>query len=202
MLMEEVAALIGVALAAGGRRTPPRAIFVRYADALSATVGASLDASSDDLARRLRALGVDVPQGLSHDATLDLACATLVTPGFDPTALTFLYYYPASQAALARLKPETPPVAARFEAFAGGIELANGFHELLDAAEQRRRFMGDMAIRRLRGQPVAPCDEDFLAALEAGLPDCAGVALGIDRLVALALGASGVDAALAFAHVR
>jgi lysyl-tRNA synthetase class 2 len=202
MLMEEVAALVGAALAAGGRPAPPRTIFVRYADAVSAAIGASAEASGADIARRLRALGVDVPQELSHDATLDLLCATLVTPAFDPAALTFLYDYPASQAALARLKPGTPPVAARFEAFAGGVELANGFHELLDAAEQRRRFNGEMAIRRLRGQPIAPCDEDFLAALDAGLPDCAGVALGIDRLVALALGASCVDAALTFVHVR
>jgi lysyl-tRNA synthetase class 2 len=86
--------------------------------------------------------------------------------------------------------------------FAGGIELANGFHELTDASEQRRRFTADQAARRSTGRHVPPIDEAFLAALAAGLPDCAGVAVGIDRLVALATNQSGVAATLSFAHTR
>ena len=93
-----------------------------------------------------------------------------------------------------------PPVAARFEVFARGIELANGFHELADAAEQRRRFEADIDSRRRAGRHVPPLDETFLDALTRGLPDCAGVAVGLDRLVALALGADGVAAAMAFVH--
>ena len=112
----------------------------------------------------------------------------------------FVCDYPASQAALARLKPRVPPVAARFEVFARGIELANGFHELTDAAEQRRRFEKEIDARRRLGRHAPPLDEAFLDALGHGLPDCAGVAVGVDRLVALALGADDVAGALAFVH--
>jgi lysyl-tRNA synthetase class 2 len=101
---------------------------------------------------------------------------------------------------LARVKPTTPPVAARFEAFSGGIELANGFHELNDAAEQRRRFVADVEKRRAGGRHAPPLDEQLLGALPS-LPDCAGVALGFDRLVALATGQSELKSVLAFAHI-
>lgn len=201
-LMDEVAELVAATLQAAGHAAPARTIRVRYAEALAAALGVGPDAPGDVLAQRLTARGIDVPAGLAHDAVLDLACATLVTASFDPAALTFLYDYPASQAALARLKPGTPPVAARFEAFMGGIELANGFHELRDATEQRRRFMTERGRRHRNGQPTTPLDEDLLAALATGLPDCAGVALGFDRLVALALGARELAAALAFVHER
>ena len=111
----------------------------------------------------------------------------------------FICDYPASQAALARLKPGLPPVAARFELYLDGVELANGFHELTDAGEQRARFTQDLNLRRARGQIQPPLDEHLLAALAAGLPDCAGVALGFDRLVAIALGAPRLADAMAFA---
>jgi lysyl-tRNA synthetase class 2 len=132
---------------------------------------------------------------------LDLAFSTLVVPGFAPNALTFVHDYPASQAALARLKPGPPPIAARFEVFARGIELANGFAELTDAAEQRRRFEAELDARRRAGREAPPLDEELLAALEH-LPPCAGVAIGVDRLVALAAGADSVAAAMSFAHTR
>jgi lysyl-tRNA synthetase class 2 len=93
-------------------------------------------------------------------------------------------------------------VAARFEVFSGGIELANGFHELTDAGEQRRRFLAELATRRRAGRHVPPLDEDLLAALKSGLPNCAGVAVGIDRLVALATGHDDVASAVSFAHSR
>jgi lysyl-tRNA synthetase class 2 len=110
----------------------------------------------------------------------------------------FLCDYPASQASLARLKPGTPAVAARFEYYLDGIELANGFHELADAAEQRTRFLHDLATRRTRQGAQPPMDERLLAALQSGLPDCAGVALGFDRLVAVGLGAVRIAEAMAF----
>jgi lysyl-tRNA synthetase class 2 len=110
----------------------------------------------------------------------------------------FICDYPASQASLARLKPGLPAVAARFEFYLDGIELANGFHELANVTEQRARFSQDLAVRGARGQAQPPMDERLLAALEAGLPDCAGVALGFDRLVAIALGAGGLAEAMAF----
>jgi lysyl-tRNA synthetase class 2 len=110
----------------------------------------------------------------------------------------FVCDYPASQAALARLKPGAPPVAARFELYVEGLELANGFHELVQPQEQRARFLHDLKQRAERGQVQPPLDENLLAALEYGMPDCAGVALGFDRLVAIALGADRLADALSF----
>ena len=202
-LMSEVAELIGAALGAvagGSGAAPRRAVRVRYADALQRAVGALPDAPTAALVERLERRGIDVPPGLAHNAVLDLAFATLVVATFDPLALTFVHDYPASQAALARLKATTPPVAARFEVFSGGIELANGFHELLDPVEQRRRFEAERTTRVAAGRHAPPLDEALLAALEAGLPDCAGVALGFDRLVALALEHDNVASAIAFTH--
>jgi len=201
-LMTEVAELIGASLAAATRdpaTAPRRIVRVRYSEAVAGVLGAPAEAPTAELARRLATAGVDVPAGLAHDAVLDLAFGTVVVASFDASAVTFVYDYPASQAALARVKPTTPPVAARFEAFCGGIELANGFHELTDAAEQRRRFTSDVQTRRAAGRKAPPLDEQFLHAL-AGLPNCAGVALGFDRLVALAAGHDNVAAALSFAH--
>jgi len=101
----------------------------------------------------------------------------------------FLWQYPASQASLARLNPEDPSVAERFELFVGGVELCNGFDELTDAREQRARFEHECALRARAGRTVYPVDERFLAALEAGMPPAGGNAVGFDRLLMLALGA-------------
>jgi lysyl-tRNA synthetase class 2 len=202
-LMTEVAELIGAALGAvagADGAAPQRAVRVRYADALERAVGARPEAATAVLAAELGHRGIDVPPGLAHDAVLDLAFATLVVASFDPEALTFVHDYPANQAALARLKATTPPVAARFEVFSRGVELANGFHELLDPVEQRRRFEAERAARVRAARHAPLLDEELLAALAAGLPDCAGVALGFDRLVALALGHDNVASAMAFTH--
>jgi lysyl-tRNA synthetase class 2 len=111
----------------------------------------------------------------------------------------FVYDYPASQAALARIRGK---VASRFEAYLDGMELANGFHELSDVNEQRARFAADNVQRQQRGLQVNAVDEYFLAALAEGLPDCAGVALGFDRLVMCAIGAKHIDEVLAFSFER
>jgi lysyl-tRNA synthetase class 2 len=177
-----------------------RSVRVTYDDALDRALGVRSDAATRSLVAELAARGVDVPRGLPHDAVLDLAFATAVAPGFAPDELTFVHDYPPGQAALARLKLGPRPVAARFEVFCGGIELANGFHELGDAAEQRRRFDAELDARRRAGRETPPLDEDLLAALEHGLPDCSGVAVGVDRLIALTLGAPDISAALAFTH--
>ena len=105
----------------------------------------------------------------------------------------FLVEWPAPLAALARLDPERPEVAQRVEAYVEGIELANGFCELVDPGEQRARFARERLSRASSGRPPLPMPERFLAALEAGLPPCAGMALGIDRLVMLACGARHID---------
>ncbi len=111
---------------------------------------------------------------------------------------TFVIDFPAEQAALAKIDPGPPAVAERFEVYWKGVELANGFHELCDAQEQRRRFEEENASRRAQGLPEIPIDENFLAALSHGLPACAGVALGVDRLVMAALGATDVSEVMAF----
>ncbi len=209
-LMGEVTALVRAAL--GPAPLADRVERLTYREAFARAVGldpldgadGAPDAAGEPLAvrleRRLPELGIEPPPGLGAGALLDLAFGSLVVPSLRTDALTFVHDYPAAQAALARLKPTAPPVAARFELFAAGIELANGFAELTDAAEQRRRFAADQRERRAAGRPEPPIDEDFLAALEAGLPECAGVALGVDRLVALAAGATSLEAVVAFTH--
>ena len=149
---------------------------------------------------RLEALGVDVPPRLADDALLDLAFGTAVAPRLNPDAITFVDGFPRQQAALARIRPTEPPVAARFEVFLGGVELANGFDELTDEAEQRTRFETDRRRRRAAGRRVPPVDEAFLAALAHGLPRCAGVAVGLDRLIAVAAGLESLGEAMSFAH--
>src|SRR5690606_41996450 len=116
--------------------------------------------------------------------------------------LLVVHDYPASQCALARIRPGNPPVAERFELYLGPLELANGYHELLDAGEQRARFERDVAKRRVRGLPEPAIDGRLLDALAHGLPPCAGVALGVDRLLMAMLGTSAIADALAFDFTR
>ena len=120
--------------------------------------------------------------GEERDDWLDLILTTRVAPAFDQDRLTVLRHYPASQAALARLCPNDPRVADRFEVFFGPVELANGYVELTDAEEQLRRIHRDNEDRHRRDRRTRPYDTRFLAALEAGLPACAGVAVGFERL--------------------
>ena len=114
----------------------------------------------------------------------------------------FIYDFPASQAALARIQKTSPPVASRFEIYYRGIELANGFHELQDANEQRQRFEKNAAERKALGLNEMKIDEYFLSALTQGLPDCAGIALGIDRLVMLAMNLENISDVLSFDFAR
>ena len=120
--------------------------------------------------------------GNDRDAALDLIMADTIAPQFARDRLTVVQHYPASQAALARLCPADDRVADRFEVFCGDLELANGYVELTDAAEQRRRIEADIAAREQSGRSSLLPDESLLAALEAGLPPCAGVAVGMERL--------------------
>ncbi|MBK1693612.1 EF-P lysine aminoacylase GenX [Chromatium weissei] len=135
---------------------------------------------------------------LTHDGWLDLLLTHCLEKHLGQNTLTFIYDYPPSQAALARIRMDAKPVAERFELYLQGIELANGFTELGDAAEQRARFEADLAERQTQHLPLPPIDEHFLAALAAGLPDCAGVALGLDRLLMLAINTTHIDSVLAF----
>jgi lysyl-tRNA synthetase class 2 len=179
-------------------RTVAPARHVTYAEAFESALGVDpLTAATTEISAALLRVGTDVPAMLhdDRDGLLDLAMATRVAPGFPQDRITFVRDFPASQAALARVRG---PVASRFEAFWGGLELANGFHELGDAAEQSRRFADDAARRRARGQPPREADPSLLEALAAGLPPCAGVALGFDRVVMVAAGAQRIDDVIAF----
>jgi elongation factor P--(R)-beta-lysine ligase len=159
--------------------------FVEYCRAFEEFAGVHpLKAGIDALAQSAEADRQMVAAlGEDRDAWLDLLLATRVVPRFDRARLTVLYHYPASQAALARLCPANPAVADRFEVFFGDLELSNGFVELADAAGQLRRFEADQALRRQRSQALRPLDLRLIGALEARLPDCAGVAVGFDRLL-------------------
>jgi lysyl-tRNA synthetase class 2 len=135
---------------------------------------------------------------LGLDGWLDLFLTHRLEPGLARDRMTFVYDYPPSQAALARIRPGTEPAGERFELYLEGIELANGFYELTDPGEQRRRFAQDLELRRTAGRAVPPVDESFLAALDAGLPAASGVALGLDRLLMVKTGAEHIDAVIAF----
>jgi len=137
------------------------------------------------------------PEGLSRDDWLDLLVTHRLQPALPQEGITIVYDFPASQCSLARVRPGHPPVAERFELYLGQHELANGYHELNDAAEQRARFEHDNARRRARGQRELPIDENLLATLDQ-LPDCAGVALGADRLLMHLLGSEDIRDVLAF----
>ncbi len=190
-----------------GIRAFPPARFVTYREALADACGLDSEAAGvGEIAATLAARGI-VPAGAAawdRDAWLDLLMAALVGPALGHGAPLFVRDYPASQAALARVRAlgDGRRVADRFELYVDGIELANGFHELGDPLEQRRRFEQDQRLRRGRGQPLNPPDERLLAALAHGLPDCAGVALGFDRLVMVAFGLPAIGAALSFAADR
>ncbi len=199
-LMDDVEALVAAAI--GPERGTPAADRWSYADILRAYTGIDpFEAGVESIQDSLAQAGLEPLAGVASDdrqAMLDRLLAAAIVPYLPGDRLTFVYDWPAEQAALARLEPGDPRVARRFEAYWGGVELANGFHELTDAAAQRARFEADQANRHRRGDAVLPMDERLLAALEHGLPDCAGVALGFDRLVMVAAGIGHIDEVLAF----
>jgi lysyl-tRNA synthetase class 2 len=195
-LMRDVDALLRALLEPA--RPVAATAHVTYAEAFESALRVDpLAAPTEAIEAALRSAGIDLPEGLpgDRDGLLDLGMSMYVTPGFARDRITFVRDFPASQAALARIDGA---VAARFEAFWGGLELANGFHELGDATEQAQRFAADSAVRLGRGQPPREPDQRFLAALSAGLPPCAGVALGFDRVVMVAAGARAIDDVIAF----
>ncbi len=206
-LMDEVEALVRTLL---GSAAPPGSEHISYREAFLRELGLDpLSASAAALAQAARPLALSGEAGsgqaartLGRDGWLELLMGAIVGPRLGRGTLTFVHGYPASQAALARLDTADPRVAQRFELYCAGIELANGFRELAAATEQRARFEQDNARRRQLGLPAFPLDERLLAALAAGLPDCAGVALGFDRTLMLALGAAHIEEVLPFATAR
>jgi elongation factor P--(R)-beta-lysine ligase len=156
-----------------------------------------LPLDAEALAQGARAAGVRPGPGASWDEVFTQLLLELVEPALGLTRPVFLTEYPASQAALARLKADDPRVAERFELYAGGLELCNGFSELTDAREQRSRLEAERAERARMGSAVFPLDEAFLAALPA-IPGAGGVAVGVDRLLMLLTGAGSIADVLLF----
>lgn len=186
--------------------TLERSHFYTYQDAMIKY--ADIDpftASNEDLKAAIEKAGIDVvgmDDDSSTDSWLDLLMCQVVEKNLPENCPVFIYDYPASQAALAKIRKGSPDVAERFELYINGMELANGFHELSDAEEQAKRFKNEQLIRKERGLPCIPADAQLIAALEHGLPDCAGVAIGLDRLLMVLTGTDHINDVLTFPFDR
>jgi lysyl-tRNA synthetase class 2 len=199
-LAEEAAEVVQLALRLVGRgaRVATTTFRALYLETLAVDPFTATDAE-------LRAVLGDVaidPTGLVRDDWLDLLMTHRIQPSLPADRLLVVHDYPASQCALARVRPGDPPVAERFELYLGPLELANGYHELRDAVEQGQRFQRDGEVRAARGDRLPPRDARLLAALASGLPECAGVALGIDRLLMAMLETDRIADVLAFDFPR
>jgi lysyl-tRNA synthetase class 2 len=185
-LMSEVADLLNQVLP---HRFNDGPLTLRYRDAFREY--ASIDpvtASTAELQHCFERCTQQAVPDASHNDYLDLLLSMVVQPRLPRERLVFLTHFPAAQASLAKLAEDDANLACRFEVFAGGLELANGFEELTDPVEQQRRIAAEQNTRHEQGLPCLPPDTHFLAALQQGLPACSGVALGVDRLVMLASG--------------
>lgn len=199
-LIHETAALVAASMALVNRHVTLECIAWRdlYQQRLQ------LDPITASITQLHNALG-DIQieaDSLDRDDWLDLLLTHRLQPGFDHDVMIAMHDYPGTQAALARVRPGDPPLAERFELYLGPLELANGYHELTDADEQRVRFDHDLSKRRIRRTVTPPADERLLQALDAGLPACAGVALGVDRLLMAMLGSDRIEDVLAFPFDR
>jgi elongation factor P--(R)-beta-lysine ligase len=179
---------------------------ISYREAFLKHVGIDpLTAEMNTIIETVRRLEVSYPESLpeeDRDGWLDLLLVEKIQPHLGQKQPAILYDFPASQAALSLIRPENPPVAERFELYVEGIELANGYHELLDAEELRRRNRAANVQRVADGKQPLPEESRLLEAMQAGIPPCTGVALGFDRLVMLALGAKTLAEVIAFPFDR
>ncbi len=197
-LMNEVEDLVKIVLQP--IKPSPETLRITYREAFLEFLDFDIKSDLTALQQKLMKKGFDVPKNLASDELLDLAFSSAITPQLNKETITFVYDFPQDQAALARIKPGTPPVAARFEMLLGGIELANGFDELTDAIEQKKRFDAEQQRRQTAGYHVPPIDKDFISALSYGLPRCSGVAVGLDRLLAIIAGLNDLSQTMSFAH--
>lgn len=198
-LMHETIELVEAALALVERRA--EVVIIAYRQLFIDELG--IDPMTDALASLqapLAEFGISA-EGLNRDDWLDLLITHRLQPRFAADRITVIHDYPATQCALARIRAGEPPVAERFELYLGPYELANGYHELNDASEQRVRFERDRLVRAERGRGEVPMDENLLSVLDA-LPDCAGVAMGMERLLMCLAGTDAIEDVLAFSFAR
>jgi lysyl-tRNA synthetase class 2 len=200
-LMQEVADLVSELLGQQGLPVEHRPYAQLFQEYLGLDV---FELQADDLAafaRERNLLGADGLQ-LDRDGWLNLLMSVLIEPQLGKEGLCFVTDYPATQASLARLNAHDPRTAARFELYYQGVELANGFEELADADEQAERFEHENCQRRSNRQMPMPVDEALLGALHHGMPECSGVALGLDRVLMCALDLDDIDEVLSFSLAR
>ncbi|MGA7982266.1 MAG: EF-P lysine aminoacylase EpmA [Chromatiaceae bacterium] len=196
-LMEEVAGLVRHALGQSARPVEILTYRELFLERLGLDPWQAGLGELRDCAREYAIAGAE-DLALTHDGWLDLLLTHRLEAGLGIGRLTFVCDYPASQAALARIRPGPNAVAERFELYLDGMELANGFQELTDVGEQRRRFSSDLELRRSAGLTQPPVDDAFIAALAAGMPEASGVALGLDRLLMVLTRSRHIDEVLAF----
>lgn len=154
--------------------------------------------STEELQKCALQKGLNNISKLDRDGWLNILLTHFIEPYLGHNKPTFIYDFPASQAALAKISKKSSAVAERFEVYINGIEIANGFHELTDAREQRQRFVTDLQKRRELNLPEIPVDENFLTALDNNFPDCAGIAVGVDRLLMLLMGTKSIKDVISF----
>lgn len=198
-LMDEVEALVGEILG-----TPINARRTRWIDAFKNYAGVDpVNCALEDFAAACKTREIPVPEGcesMPREEWWDYLMVFIIEPALASNGPEFILDYPPSQAALAQTYVDADGLtwARRFELFVDQVELCNGYTELTDAAEQRRRFAADLEIRKQMGKPLPPIDEHFLAGLESGMPACSGVALGLDRLFMLAMGKEEISDVILF----
>ena len=178
----------------------PPAESMSYQFAFQQYVGLDpLSADLSELVEKAKKYQLMGAENESRDTLLQFLFSAVVEPQIGQEAPVVVYHFPASQAALAQISSKDLRVAERFEFYYKGLELANGFHELSDAREQLRRFQQDNLQREKMGLPVCAIDTRLLSALQAGIPNCSGVALGVDRLLMIAMGAEHIKEVISFA---
>lgn len=173
--------------------------YLSYNEACSRAFGLSLSSLPE---KKLKQIAIEnglvLQQDLSLNEYMDFIFSSCVVPTFSENSMTAVFHYPAGQAALAKLNAQDPSVAERFEVFYRGVELANGYLELIDPQEQLERFLNDQRIRKARNLPVVEIDKRLISSQQHGLPACTGVAVGFDRVMMLAAGASSLSEVMSF----
>lgn len=203
VLMDEVNSLIR--FVADGFISLDKSQSYTYQDAMIKFADVDpFNAITDELKAATIKAGIDAVgmDDVSRDTWLDLLMSQVVEKNLPLNCPVFIYDYPASQAALAKIRKGTPDIAERFELYINGMELANGFHELSDAKEQEQRFQKDQSERKDLGLQDIPIDEHLISSLKQGLPDCAGVAIGLDRLLMVLTGVEDINEVLTFPFDR